>query len=359
MVYSARKRLQRYKNMNLFSNLNKRANTLVDSVLAKKPLKFGLIALVMVLLILLPKVGMSSYITRVATMIGVYTMLALSLNLITGYTGLVSIGHAGFCAVGAYTSAILSGAFGLNFFVTVIGAAVVAGLFGLLLGLPTLRLSGTYLTIATLGFGEIIRMLALNWRSMTNGPLGISKIQRPVIFGYELTNLNGGLYYLILVFVVLTTLLIYAIVHSKMGRALMAIRDDELVAKLMGVNTTKYKIMAFVISAALAGVAGGFYAHMTRYIDPNTFSFDTSIIIISIVILGGMGTISGMFVGAALLITFPEALRFVQEYRFIIYGLILVLMIRFRPQGLLGGQSKRKYTMPKGLSREKVKEEGA
>ena len=345
--------------MNLLSKISNKSSELIDNIMGKKYLKWGIMAAVAVILVLLPKIGMSSYITRVATMISVYAMLALSLNLITGYTGLVSIGHAGFCAVGGYTSAILSGTFEINFFFAVLCGAVVAGLFGLLLGLPTLRLSGTYLTIATLGFGEIIRMLALNWRSLTNGPLGISKIQRPVIFGYELTNMNGGLYYLILVLLLITTLIIYAIVRSKMGRALMAIRDDELVARLMGIKITKYKIMAFVISAALAGVAGSFYAHMTRYIDPNTFSFDTSIIIISIVILGGMGTISGMFVGAALLISFPEVLRFVQEYRFVIYGLILVLMIRYRPQGILGGQSKRKYTMPKGIDVGKVKGGGA
>lgn len=344
--------------MNMFSKIKNMFSLASNKVAEKKSLKFGLIAGIAIIMILLPKLGMSNYIIRVATMIGVYTMLALSLNLITGYTGQVSIGHAGFCAVGAYTSAILSGTFGMNFVVTAIAGAIVAGLFGLLLGLPTLRLSGTYLTIATLGFGEIIRMLVLNWRSLTNGPLGITKIQRPVFFGIELTSLNGGFFYLIWILVFLTALLIYAIVHSKMGRALMAIRDDELVATMMGIKTTRYKIIAFVISAALAGLAGSFYAHMTRYIDPNTFSFDTSIIIISIVILGGMGTIGGMFIGAALLISFPEVLRFVQEFRFIIYGLILVLMIRYRPQGILGGQKKRKYTMPKGIDRAKLKGEG-
>ena len=319
-----------------------------------KGIQVSLLAFCGLLIIILPKIGLSNYLIRVATMVGVYTMLALSLNLITGYTGLVSIGHAGFCAIGAYTSALMSEFFGLNFFVTTAAGAVMAGLFGLIIGLPTLRLSGTYLTIATLGFGEIVKMIVLNWRGLTNGPLGITKIQRPIFFGLELTSRNGGLFYLIWVMVALTTILILFIIRSKMGRAFMAIRDDELVAKLMGIKTTRYKVIAFVISAMIAGVAGSFYAHMTRYLDPNTFSFDTSIIIISIVILVGMGTVGGMFVGAALLISFPEILRFVQEYRFIIYGLILVLMIRFRPQGILGGQSRFKYLMPKGVDRNEI-----
>ena len=324
--------------------------------LAREDRRFRALMVVLGILvvILLPQLGFSAYVIRVATMVGVYTVLALSLNIITGYTGLVSIGHAGFCAIGAYTSALLSGAFGWNFFLTMAAGSLVAGLFGLLLGLPTLRLSGTYLTIATLGFGEIVRMMMLNWRGLTNGPLGITKIQRPVLFGLELTNHNNGLFYLIWFLVMAATLFTFFLVKSKTGRAFMAIRDDELVATLMGIKTTRYKVIAFVTSAMMAGVAGSFYAHMTRYIDPNTFSFDTSIIIISIVILGGMGTISGMFVGAALLISFPEILRFVQDYRFIIYGLILVLMIRFRPQGLLGGQSRAPYRMPRGVDRGEV-----
>lgn len=334
------------------------SKALFDTTLLKiennKGIQAALAATAIAVIILLPKIGISNYIIRVATMVGVYTMLALSLNIITGYTGLVSIGHAGFCAIGAYTSALLSGFFGWNFFLTTALGAVMAGLFGLLLGLPTLRLSGTYLTIATLGFGEIIRMMMINWRSLTNGPLGITKIQRPMLFGLELTSRNGGLFYLIWALVLLATIITIFIVRSKMGRAFMAIRDDELVATLMGIRTTRYKVIAFVLSAMIAGVAGSFYAHMTRYLDPNTFSFDTSIIIISIVILGGMGTVGGMFVGAALLISFPELLRFVQDYRFIIYGLILVLMIRYRPQGLLGGQSRFKYLMPRGINRREL-----
>lgn len=282
-------------------------------------------------------------------MIMLYSILGLALNIITGYTGQVSIGHAGFCAIGGYTSALLNVHFGMNFILSAICAMIVAGLFGVLLGMPTLRLSGTYLTIATLGFGEIVRMLALNWEGLTGGSLGVSGITRPVIFGVELTTFNGGLYYLILFLLVVVSLAIYVIIRSKMGRAFMAIRDDQLAATLMGINVTHYKMASFVLSAIITGLGGAFYVHMVRFIDPNTFNFDISILIISIVILGGMGTMKGIYLGALLLISFPEVLRFLSEYRFIFYGLILVLMMRFKPEGILGGQSRRRYKMPKGI----------
>lgn len=324
-------------------------NEILDKISKNKKLKFPLILIMTLLVISLPKIGFSSFVIRVFTMIALYSILGLSLNLITGYTGQVSIGHAGFCAIGGYTSALLNVNFGMNFILSAILAMIVTGLCGLLLGGPTLRLSGTYLTIATLGFGEIVRMVALNWESLTGGPLGVSNITRPVIFGIELTTHNGGLYYLIITLLVLVSICVYVIIRSKMGRAFMAIRDDELAATLMGINITRYKIASFVMSAMIAGLGGSFYVHMVRFIDPNTFNFDISILIISIVILGGMGTMRGIYLGAILLISFPEFLRFASEYRFIIYGLILVLMMRFKPEGILGGQSRRKYKMPNGI----------
>ena len=300
----------------------------------------------LIILLIIPYSGINSYIIRVMIMIGIYAILALGLNIITGYTGLLSLGNAGFYAIGAYTSALLATRFGFPFITAMLSGAAMAGFSGLLLGLPTLRLSGTYLAIATLGFGEIVRMVLLNWDSVTNGPMGILKIPRPVLFGVELGIKNGGLYYLILFLLLLVIAFCYLIIHSKIGRAFVSIREDELAATLMGINTTRYKVLAFVLSAFISGISGSFYAHMVRYIDPNTFVFDTSIMIISIVILGGMGTLRGMILGAAILIAFPEFLRFFAEYRFIVYGLVLVFMMRYRSQGILGGQSKRKYKLP-------------
>jgi branched-chain amino acid transport system permease protein len=200
-----------------------------------------------------------------------------------------------------------------------------------------------------MGFAEVVKIILLNWDSVTNGALGIQNIPRPVLFGKELTILNGGLYYLMLVYLLIVTLICIAVSKSKMGRALSAIRDDELASLLMGTNVNAYKISAFVLSACLAGFAGAFYAYMIRYIDPNTFSNDMSMMILSIVILGGRGSISGMFLGSMLLVIFPEVLRFMENYRFIIYGILLVVMMRFRPQGLLGGLSKKPYKLPKGV----------
>lgn len=302
-----------------------------------------------IFIIALPYIIGSQYIMRIVIMVGVYSILSISLGLATGYAGQTSLGHAAFYAIGAYTSALISTKFGISFFITAPIAAIFAAFMGFLLGLPTLRLSGTYLAITTLGFAEVVRMILLNWENVTNGPLGISKIPKPNFFGIELVIANNGLYYLILIILLITTITIYFIVRSKIGRALMAIRDDDLAATMMGVRTTYYKIIAFVVAAFFSGLAGAFYAHMIRFIDPNTFTFDTSIMILSIVILGGMGSIKGMFVGSLLLVSFPEVLRFLQEYRFVVYGAILVIMMRYRPQGLFGGQKKTDYVMPKGV----------
>lgn len=324
-------------------------NKLLDRFESSKKMRIIIYIATLIIVIALPKIGLSSYIIRVMTMIALYSLLGQSLNLITGYTGQVSIGHAGFCAIGGYTSALLNVTFGMNFVLSALCAMIVAGIFGFLLGAPILRLSGTYLTIATLGFGEIVRMIALNWEGLTGGPLGVANITRPVIFGKVLTTFNGGLFYLSIFLLLVVSLAMFAIVRSKMGRAFMAIRDDMLAATLMGIEVTRYKVVSFVIAAMIAGLGGSFYVHMVRFIDPNTFNFDISILIVSIIILGGMGSLRGIFVGAILLISFPEILRFASEYRFIIYGLILVLMIRFKPEGLLGGQIKRKYKLPSGV----------
>jgi len=320
------------------------------SLFVNKYQKILLVAAFAVTLVL-PFVVKSQYIIRIIVMIGVYAVLGLSLNLVTGYTGQVSLGHAAFFAIGAYASAILSTKYGMGFFASAPFGALIAGFCGFLLGLPTLRLSGSYLSITTMGFCEVVRMIFLNWDSMTNGPMGIQKIPKPVFFGTTLTLGNKGLYYLMLAMVVVTTYCISAIVNSKTGRALKAIRDDELAAGMMGVRTTRMKVFAFTVSAFFSGFAGAFYAHMINYIDPNSFTFDTSILILSIVILGGMGTLTGPFLGSALLVSFPEALRFMREYRFVVYGLILVIMMRYKPQGVLGGQKRTPYALPKGVAR--------
>jgi branched-chain amino acid transport system permease protein len=304
-----------------------------------------------VLLAAVPLFGFSRYVMRILIVIGIYSILTLALNLVAGYTGQLSMGNAGFYAIGAYTSTLLMIRLGLNFWLSLCAGAVLAGCCGFLLGLPTFRLKGSYLTIVTLGFGEIIRMILMNWDPVTNGTLGIRNIPLPVFFGVRLSFANNGLYYLIVVLAILVSLFCRLVINSKIGRAFIAIREDEIAAQMMGVKTTYYKVLAFVLSALLSGIAGAYYAPMVGYIDPNSFTFDISSQIISMTILGGLGTMRGMYFGAAVLIIFPEISRFMMDYRFVLYGLILVLMMRFRPQGFLGWQSRLPYRFSKAVKK--------
>ncbi|HIU87593.1 MAG TPA: branched-chain amino acid ABC transporter permease [Candidatus Avilachnospira avistercoris] len=301
-------------------------------------------------LIALPQLGIGQYLTRVLCLIGVYSILGLSLNMIAGYMGQTSMGHAALYCLGGYFSALPGVWFGLPFWITLIFGIIGGALGGLILGISTMRLSGSYMAVITLAFGEVVKMIVINWQDVTNGPLGVRNIPRPNFFGIELTTANGGFFYLVLVLVTIAVLVSVCVVNSKFGRAVRAIKEDELAAKLMGVNTAAYRIKTIMISGAMAGMAGAFYASMNRYIDANTFSFDVSMTILSIVIFGGMGSIPGMIIGSTLLTGFPEAFRALADYRYVIYGLILILMMRFRPQGLLGGLSKKPYKLPKGVS---------
>ena len=237
----------------------------------------------------------------------------------------------------------------MNFFVAVIFALILSIIFGIFMGLPTLRLTGTYLSIITLGFGEIIRTIIIVWDPVTNGPLGIRNIPKPNIFGFQLTMINGGLYILTLLTLIMVIFFCFRLENSKTGRALKTIKQDETASIMMGINTVYYKVLAFVLSAAICSFAGSIYATQLGYIDQNTFTFDMSTMILSIVILGGMGTIRGMLVGSFILILLPELSRSLMDYRFVMYGLILVLMMRYRPQGLLGWRSVKPYKLSKNI----------
>lgn len=290
--------------------------------------------------------NLNQYAYRILTMIGLYSILALSLNIVLGFTGMLSLGHAAFYSIGAYVGAILQVKHGANFFVSAILGAITAGFFGFLLGLPTMRLSGSYLAITTMGFAEVVRMVLLSWESVTNGAFGIQNIPRPQIFGYQLTTVNGGIYLLVLVVLIAAIYFCVALDSSKLGRTFRAIKNDDFATTMMGVNINRYKVIAFTLAAAMAGLAGTIFASMNRYIDPNTFNFDTSMLIVCICILGGMGSIKGQLLGAVLLVSFPEVLRSLSIYRFVVYGIILIVMMRFRPQGILGTLSSRPYKFP-------------
>jgi branched-chain amino acid transport system permease protein len=288
---------------------------------------------------------MGAYILHVLIIMAIYTILTLSLNLIIGFSGQVSLGHAAFYGIGAYVSSILVVNFNIPYFVALPAAAVGAGLFGVLLGIPTLRLKDDYLAIVTLGFGLILVYVALNidYLGGTDGFMGIPS---PSFFGVKFGT-KARFLAVALAMVGVTLFFMHRIKRSRIGRALAAVRDDEVVAKVMGVNATKYKVMAFGIGSAFAGIAGSLYSAYVHYIDPHTFGLSTSIIILCMVVLGGIGSIAGSVIGTAILVILPELLRIIikgipgisekfPDFQTLAYGLLLVTMIIMRPQGILG-----------------------
>lgn len=256
-------------------------------------------------------------------LIGVNIMLAVSLNLITGITGQFSIGHAGFMSVGAYTSAILTLDYNVPFVPAIIAGGLLAAVFGVLIGMPTLRLNGDYLAIATLGFGEIIRIIMLN-TEYVGGASGLSGIPAKTTWT------------MLFFFTLISVVLINNFIKSTHGRACIAIRENEIAAEAMGINTTRYKIIAFTIGALFAGMAGGLSAHTFYVITPGSFNFLKSFEIIVMVVLGGLGSTAGAIVGAVFVTLLYTFLREFPEWRMIIYSIVLILMMIFRPSGLLG-----------------------
>src|SRR6266576_258457 len=280
----------------------------------------------------------SPYFSRILMLCGIAITMAVSLNLINGFTGQFSIGHAGFMAVGAYSSAYFSVNYGIRLaaalgdgtlgWVIALTAATLVGatcaaIAGLVVGVPSLRLKGDYLAIVTLGFGQII-VVFLNNIEAIGGARGYSGI--PIVKSF----------FWIFLIAILTIVIVYNIVHSAFGRALMSIREDELAAEAMGVNTTRYKVMAFVISSAMAGAGGVLLAHFDGYLNPKSFEFIKSFEILIMIILGGLGSIVGSVLGAILLTILPEALRGFAQYRMVIYSLLLIVLMITRPQVLLG-----------------------
>lgn len=291
--------------------------------------------IILAIAIVLPIAVNQRYLTTILINCAINCILCLSLNLITGFMGITSLGHAAFYGIGAYVAAIFAKNLGLPFPATFLLALVISAMFGLAVGVPTLRVKGRYLAIVTLGFCEIMRIIEYNWESLTNGPKGISGIPKFSLFGIKLSDPIQK-YFICLVLVLLTIYIISKLMNSRLGRGITAIRDDEVAAESMGINVFRYKLMAFMISSALAGLAGAFYAHHMSFIEPRAFSFDLSILILSMIILGGMGSVPGSLLGAVVLTAVPELLRGLMEYRLVIYGLVMVIMVIVNPSGLLG-----------------------
>ena len=289
---------------------------------------------------------MTAYILHLAILAGIYIILAISLNLIIGYAGQVSLGHAAFYGIGAYVSTLVAMNWHFPFLLALVAAMFFSGACGLALGLPTLRLKEDYLAIVTLGFGVIADLVMRNLE-ITGGPDGIVGIPSPVILG---VSFRSPALYLVLVGlgVAITLLFTYLLVASYHGRALRAIRDHETTAQVMGINTPAYKVAIFALAAALAGLAGSFFAHYMKHINYESFGLHTSILILAMVVLGGMGSLPGSVVGALVLTAIPELFRQFKDYQDLAYGALLVGLLIWRPQGLLGrGKMSLKFVVRK------------
>ncbi|SEJ36152.1 branched-chain amino acid transport system permease protein [Pseudomonas linyingensis] len=292
----------------------------------------------------------------IATLILIYVMLGLGLNIVVGLAGLLDLGYVGFYAVGAYSYALLSHYYGLGFWTCLPIAGAMAALFGFLLGFPVLRLRGDYLAIVTLGFGEIIRILLRNMTWLTGGPNGISGIDKPTLFGltferrapegmqtfheflgiaYNSNHKVILLYLIALLLVLLALLVINRLMRMPLGRAWEALREDEIACRALGLNPTLIKLSAFTLGACFAGFAGSFFAARQGLVSPESFTFIESAIILAIVVLGGMGSQLGVILAAVVMILLPELAREFNEYRMLMFGALMVLMMIWRPQGLL------------------------
>lgn len=279
----------------------------------------------------------SMYQTNIMITALLYVVLGLGLNIVVGLAGLLDLGYVAFYAVGAYSYALLNYHWGLGFWAVLPIGAALGALTGIILGFPVLRLRGDYLAIVTLGFGEIIRLILENWNEFSFGPSGIANIPRPGLFGMQLSfpqNITF-LYYLMIALTIFTIFVVNRLQASRIGRAWIALREDEIACQAMGVDKTKTKLTAFALGATWAGMGGVVFAAKTTFINPASFTIWESIIILCVVVLGGMGSIIGVIFGAGFLILLPEYLRAVSEYRMLVFGAILVTMMVFRPGGLI------------------------
>ena len=269
----------------------------------------------------------------------IYTVLGLGLNISVGLAGLLDLGYVAFFGVGAYSYALLNHHFALGFWTILPVGGLLGCLFGVVLGFPILRLRGDYLAIVTLGFGMIFKVVMENWDSLSFGPSGIANIDKPGLFGLDMDLANSTIYiyYIMIALVVFTILVTNRLKNSRIGRAWIALREDEVACVAMGIDMARTKLSAYALGAFWAGMVGVLFASKTTFINPASFTFMESAIILSIVVLGGMGSILGVILGAFILILMPEYLRAFSEYRMLAFGAAMVLMMIFRPQGLISG----------------------
>ncbi|MCL4558934.1 MAG: branched-chain amino acid ABC transporter permease [Deltaproteobacteria bacterium] len=305
----------------------------IDGLLQRHLRRYGP-ALVLAVFIILP-LFMNSYAVDVLTSALLYTMLALGLNLLVGNVGLLNLGYIAFYGIGAYTYAVLYARFGLGFWDAVLLGGTAASVVSLVIAIPTLRLKGDYFAIVTLGFGEIVRIVFNNWDSLTNGPNGIMGIPRPSLLGLQLST-GTEFFYLTLLFVIVQVYVLSRIDRSRLGRYALAINENEQASEMVGINTYRVKAIYFMLSAFFGGIAGVLFASKQMFVSPDSFTFTESVYVLAMVILGGMGNIAGVIAGAFTLVVLPEVLRGFVVYRMLIFALLLITMMLFRPEGLVG-----------------------
>jgi branched-chain amino acid transport system permease protein len=302
-----------------------------------KPVRMSprLLLAITVAVAVLPLVAPDPYLMQTLTNAWLYAMLGLSLTLIAGTVGMISLGHAALLAIGGYASALLSLDLGVPVGLAIFAAGIVTAILGTILVLPAFRLRGHYVSIATLAIGEIVALVILNWEGLTRGPIGVSGIPPLSLFGLDLGDARS-VYWISLGILVVLALLQMRLLSSHLGRTFRAVRDDDVAARSYGIHLARYKMLAFVFGGFFAGISGAVTSHLYSYINHETFNNQLSMLALTIVILGGMGNVVGAIVGSVLLIGLPEVFRVAAEYRVLIYGIVLLLLVRFRPQGLLG-----------------------
>ncbi|QEN07394.1 branched-chain amino acid ABC transporter permease [Oceanispirochaeta crateris] len=311
-------------------------NEKISKYMKNKRVKTSAIVALLLIVIIYPFI-MSMYQTSIMTTALMYVVLGLGLNIVVGFGGLLHLGYAAFYAVGAYTYGLLFYHFGISFWICLPLGAFLSAVFGILLGFPILRLRGDYLAIVTLAFGEIVRLILENWNDFSFGPSGIANIPRPDFFGQKLrlAQVTNFTYFIAIGLTILTIVLIRRMESSKMGRAWEAMREDEIACQSMGIDITKAKLTAFSMGAVWAGIMGVLFAAKTTFINPASFTTWESIVILCVVVIGGMGSIPGVIVGALIFILTPEYLRAFSQYRMLIFGIALVMMMIFRPGGII------------------------
>ncbi len=316
------------------------------------------------LIVIFPLVVTQSFYLTQATFAGIYAIAAIGLGLLMGYAGQISLGQAAFYGVGAYTTAVLTTTLGWSPWISLLFALLIPGLLAFIMGYTMARLSGYYLAMATLAFGIIVHSLLVEWRGVTKGASGFFGIPQINLFGYTFTQ-GISYYYLVWFFVVMVVIISLNIVHSRVGRALRSIHDSEIASSAMGVNTGKYKMQIFILSAMFAGLAGWLFAHMSYSISPTSFTFDASIIFLAMVVLGGSGSVWGALIGTLLIQTLGiivhalgEQVSFItSDFEHVLYGLILMLVVIFVPRGLFPAAADGVRTISLKIRSRKVKKE--